>query len=50
MFSGSLMIYISFAIWALTIIVCALVLYLVVRLAVTAALKSHTRWMRSGQP
>lgn len=50
MFNGSLMLIITFAVWALAIIVCALILYLVVRLAVTAALKTHTRWLNNGQP
>lgn len=36
--------------WGLGLVVVGAALYVVVRLAVLAALKSHTRWIDGGKP
>ncbi|CDK00526.1 hypothetical protein MIC448_260024 [Microbacterium sp. C448] len=38
------------ALWALVTILSLLVAYLVIRLAVSHALRSHTRWIDRGKP
>jgi len=40
----------SFAGLVLTLLVWVFAAYFVIRLAVTAALKSHTRWIDNGKP